>query len=899
VKMLGAFIRHEWRTQMRSSRFALLSTVYALVSVFPLIVPCFVATRGFYLVGGAGFAESLLLLQPLATSLFASIMCVDALTREIDDGSFAVTSINGMTNGAWVASRWVALMLLVTGISIVPQIAGWGVAQYFHAGSSFVPFILRWLIFVVPTAVVVSALALGMGTITGRILVAAIVTIIMTIVLLSFGNDALAHFHETLDGPWEFLGFRIDPWNEASWIARGFNVNAHFGTDAGFDVSEAIDDALAGAALPAGISVVALACASGFLRRTRRDLRPRPVRGDHPLRTYLRMINRVREELAPEPKPSALDLAAIAMSLVCLVLAVTFVTRRARHYEALAAQRFAAESTTAPAPMAPSLHPLVLSVEATLDPDGRLQSSSELTIRNDGAGPQRLLSFQLNHALRVDRVSVSSGRIRTRRLWDRIAAELTPPIGAGESRSIHFSVEGRPALEEFNLHGRGSFSVQYRHYRRATSAVDLSDLSRSSTTLLITPIRVDLTGADLTPVPRYTPWTLAPATDDPQNLVVVPEGIRPPTDLRMSIRTMRGSVIADSCGSIGRGGERMRSRCTFSLASYRLSGGRLDLVASGDGSTFAVIAAHRPPATGYAPALAASVVVARRAWPGLMLSPHLVFLERPIRASDAWLRKQRSWQDPERIESSGALHMIDEFAFRVRRSPRSVPIAADLISQFLSARRPVAPSEQPFVTTFFRAVAVRRLGVGTRGSAVISGFGFPDTRPLLHAQFFGVTERMEGVLAYLEYLAGSDRLVAGINEFLRTDHVDAGNARELFRDIEESSQIPLARFYSDFVEGDALPVLALKDVVFRRAGSGWVVSGRVENRGSGQLFCPVVLRTEFQSARTIVPIDSHQSMPFSFSTPYRPRTLQLDPDRVCYRQAAIGTLDSIEYTGAS
>jgi len=142
-----------------------------------------------------------------------------------------------------------------------------------------------------------------------------------------------------------------------------------------------------------------------------------------------------------------------------------------------------------------------------------------------------------------------------------------------------------------------------------------------------------------------------------------------------------------------------------------------------------------------------------------------------------------------------------------------------------------------------------------------------------------------------------EAFVAGINAFLAGDHPTPGTARELFHDIEAAAQIPLSRFYTDFIEGEALPVLTLDDVEFRHTGSEWVVSGRLENRGSGQLFCPIVLRTEFESARSTVTIDSHQSVPFSFSTRYRPRTVQLDPDRVCYRHAAVGTVDSVEYRG--
>jgi hypothetical protein len=893
--MLRSFVRQEWYTQLRSSRFVLLSTVYVLISSSPLIVASMVARRGRFFVGAAAFAESLLLLQPLATSFFAALLTVDAVSREIDDGSFAVTSINPMSNIGYIVRRWIALLLFILPISILPQIAGWGAAQYFHAGFSPLPFLLRWLIFVAPPAIVISAFALGIGTITGRTLVAAILTFFLVIVTLGFGNDALARFHRTLEGPGAFIGFQVDPYNQATWILRGFGMVARFGTDAGFEVFEAVQDALPPAALPTGISLVVLAGASAFLRRTRRDVRPWPVRPDHPLRTYLAMINRVRAEYAPEPKLHAVDLAAMAASALALALSITYLLERSSRYETMAAERFAAESSAAPEPMPASLRPLRLIVHANLEAGGLLTSSSELTIRNDGSVPQRFLAFQLNHALKVERLGVSSGRVSMSRLWDRIGAKLTPPIGPGQSRRILFSIKGRPAFEEFNLNGRGSFSARYRHYLHATEAVDLSDLSRSSTDRLVTPIRVDLTAVDLTPVPRYTAWTLVATTGNERGQAIpVGDGVRPATDLRVSIRAPRGSVIADSCGSIARGGDRLIGLCTMPIVDYRLAGGLLDLIAAGDRAVLAIIPAHRPLVAVYAPEFVESADLARSAWPGLLLPARLVFMELPLRTSDSWLRGSRSWGRTEEIESSGALQIIAEESFRARNAFAAVPIAVDLIAQSLSAQRPIDPAQQHFVTAFFSAVAARRLGFGKNRGAVVGG-GAQSTEPLLRGDFVG--DRMRGVLAYLEYLVGPDHLVEGINRFVGRGRARPGTARELFRDIESASGIPLDRLYSDFVEGEALPVLTLKQVEFHHAGSEWVVAGVLQNSGSGQLFCPLVLRTEFEPVRKTVVIDSHQSVSFSFTTRYGPRAVQIDPDRVCYRHAGVGAVVSVEYQG--
>jgi hypothetical protein len=46
-------------------------------------------------------------------------------------------------------------------------------------------------------------------------------------------------------------------------------------------------------------------------------------------------------------------------------------------------------------------------------------------------------------------------------------------------------------------------------------------------------------------------------------------------------------------------------------------------------------------------------------------------------------------------------------------------------------------------------------------------------------------------------------------------------------------------------------------------------------------------------------VDTGERVPFAFDTDAEPRSLQLDPDRVCYRQAAVGTVDTIDYRGRS
>jgi hypothetical protein len=107
--------------------------------------------------------------------------------------------------------------------------------------------------------------------------------------------------------------------------------------------------------------------------------------------------------------------------------------------------------------------------------------------------------------------------------------------------------------------------------------------------------------------------------------------------------------------------------------------------------------------------------------------------------------------------------------------------------------------------------------------------------------------------------------------------------------------VNLDRMYTDYFTGDALPRLTLRDVAFSRVAKGWAVHGSLENRGTGESFAPVVLRTAAGSIRQTVRVDSHGATPFVFETDYEPRTLQLDPEKVSYRFGIIGTIDSVDY----
>src|SRR5207247_9899488 len=103
----------------------------------------------------------------------------------------------------------------------------------------------------------------------------------------------------------------------------------------------------------------------------------------------------------------------------------------------------------------------------------------------------------------------------------------------------------------------------------------------------------------------------------------------------------------------------------------------------------------------------------------------------------------------------------------------------------------------------------------------------------------------------------------------------------------------------DYFAGRAIPQLTLDHVTFHRAGQRWEVTGTVKNSGSGEAFVPIALRTTQGSLWQTIRVGTGGSANFTFAASGDPHSVQLDPDGVCYRQAAIGLVENVEYRGES
>jgi ABC-type transport system involved in multi-copper enzyme maturation permease subunit len=880
VRLMRDFLAHERITQWRSMRFRGLVAVYVVVASAPAAVAFLASWRMPRVLGPAAYNMLLISLQPLLTALFAVGLAVDAIARERDEGSFGVLSIAPVSSAGYVLRRWLSVVILCIAVSLLPTAITAALAAHARATLPLLPmFAEAWLISVLPSLLVASALAIALGTITGRTVLAVIFGALLISAGIGYLNMAAFYFGLNFGGPAELFTGGSRAVQELLWTVRGFWF-PRVPSDAAFPLRSRARDVLAGVGITAAMAVVLLAAAAFYLRRTRRDLRPWRIRETHQLRTMLRTLNRVREEYAPDAGSSTADRLALATAIVLAALLVAYLIRRQSMFVALGDARYAAEGQQG-VPTSSSIAAESLRIDAGVTLGGHVRSRSTSVIRNDGAQPQAHLSFMLQPLMSIRRAAADRGSARVRRAWQRVDLELDPPLAPGERRTLSFDVDGTPGEVDFELQPPGNFAARWNRRRHATQPIYMTDLARSRIVPAASEVRMRLAASDLAPVIRYTAWTL-------QDESYTPEVMSPPAAIDVHLQHPYALAV-DSCGAMTARGA-LDSRCTAAPASYEIFGGPLARRTLGAEATLAYIPAHQSIAVTQSSALASSVGIAARAWPGLRLPAHVIFIERPTDDRNAFFE----WQPWRSVEEMGsAVFFVPEAAFTARTPVSANGFAAAIINGVLQAQRRVAPDQAGFFRNFYTAAASARLGM-RRMNAVDRDPGVPDTMPLLAASWR--LQRMARVLAALEYRVGADNFRAGIEDFLRAGG-GPGTAKELVVAIGRRAGLDLSRTYRDYFAGEALPELTLVDVAFRRDGATWQVSGAVKNNGTGEAFVPVALRTSQESLWQTLRVDSGGVARFAFTASGEPRAVQLDPDGVCYRRGAVGLVDNVEYRG--
>ncbi|MEA2601231.1 MAG: hypothetical protein QOF89_2223 [Acidobacteriota bacterium] len=911
MSLTTAFAAHEARTQLRSLRFRVLAAAYVAAGAAPAAMILARRQELRVTIGGATYANEVLGVLPLLTAVVALLISLDAVTREQDEGAWSTVSLAGTSSAGYLLRRWLALQAVLLPLTAVP-VAAAAVVALVGCGPGAVraaPFLGPWLMQVVPIAAAFSALGLGVGTIAGGAINSFLLAGVALWLVPSLLNNVLVRFGIGLEGPlgWLRIGTFGSTIQRMATIYRG--TDSPWAAAFPLEVSEspwdgrvAAEQYLSLAALPVALAAAALGIAVRHLRRTRPDVRPWRIRPDHPLRTFLTSVARLRERYTPDPRPSRPDLLVLGLALLAATGVVGLLVERAEHYERLGRERFDAEEWGGPAPTPAGVVPGRWRIEGRLGRTVDLRVTAEM--RNGSAEPQAHLAFMLNPFVRVEAAQAKEGTAALSRRWDRLAVELVPPIPPGGVREVRFRLHGEPAEIESYLSGRTfwGFHKLFGGHLQAAFGRDLADLSKSYRVPSVSPRRIDLAATDLTPVPRYRTWKLAPGEEVPSDVFVPEEVFRPVADLSLELAVPPGAFVADACGDSALRG-RLAGRCRLPLAELAVAGGSLRaLPQQNGGATVAVYPLHAAQGELHLGFLTRGDRRLEEAWPGLGGLRRTVVLERPPEAAfsldEALFTFSRRWQDPAgvQVQVQGELVRVNEMdLIQLEGFKKPDLLVADLVAGRLSRRRAVAPEDAILFRNLLRNLVLQRLGLGPDGGAVVA---VPTGREVFiripppverYSQTYW-DKRFPALVAALRYRMGEEAVRAALEEVLSSPASRPATRQELYATLARHSEAPLDRFIQDFFVQGHLPEPVLDGVEFRHSGGtegGWRVSGKMLNLSQGEALCKIVLTTDLGRQEALVRAGGDQPGDhpgdFSFSTPHRPQAVLLDPGRECHR----------------
>ncbi len=848
-----AFLRHELLVESRSMRFGIVAAVHVALAAAPAVI--LVASGQGDGLGPGAFSTIVRGVHPLLAMLLAWILSVDAISRERDEGALINLALAPIGSARYVLLRWLSIVTIVLAVSAAGLVAIAAVAAWNGvAPRDCLALALPWLVEVLPVAVVMSAFALGMGTIAGNGIVALSATAMLMVLLFGIGSDRLAKFAgRRMEGPGEWLGLNA---GVAVMNPRFAQYVVSSASDGPYEIGPAVRMIVPRASIMVGLGIAALCAAPLFLRRTRPDAKPWRIGPTHPLRTYLAYLKSLREHFTPDAALGRVEGALVVVGLLALVAGFGTWLRIDAYFRALGASRYSAEAATGPEPTPPDIAVRRVSVTGSLTRDGNAELDAALTIHNAGAEPAAHATFVLNQALELSRLTSDHGNASVSRQWDRLAMRFDPPIEAGGTRVVRMHVAGAPATIKFNGQRREQFVSWFASVSEARSSLWVPDFSRSQEYRSIGAEQTFVAARDLFPLARYAEWGTrrAPqleggdAVDEDQRVQLA--------DIDVDLAIGGGMLLATTCGDVSSTG-RLVSRCRGNLADFSIAGGeRVDHRVEGLGG-FLVFASHRKLAQRRGPVIAEALRRIGEQWPEMAPSRWVVIEIAP--------RNDRN--DGMFFEANGALVSMPSWALWMDRMMDESRLAARIRTAHLMSRRDIASDDVRFFYALYAAKA--RLELGDR------------VRAALPAKLVQVPERVGAIFVDLRRRAGARQVDEAIDEFLAKP--GAGTSRELFETIERRSGVSLQPMYDDFIAHRRLPNLELRNVRFEGSAGAWRVSGSVVNHAEGAALCPVVLRSEIDRQQHVVAVPSSGSGAFSFTSSYRPVLVELDPAAECFR----------------
>lgn len=902
MKLLAAFVAHERRLALRSLRFRISALLYVAAATAPAVVAWLRRGRGESLVGSASYALETQQVLPALTAVFALLLSVDALTREREEGSWSTLSLCGVSSGGYLLYRWLSLQVLLLPLSALPVALSALAAGAALGGPAAVDpgaFVFPWLMHVVPLAASVSAFGLGVGTIAGGPVGAVVLGGFWLYLLPYLLNSALFALGMRVPGPTDAfflqqLGISLRRLTQIDSPGRSFGGAFPLpASDAPFDPAVAAEQLVHMLAFPAALAALALGLAVRYLRRTRPDVRPWRIRPDHPLRTFLGTVARLRERYTVDPRPSRADLLVLGLGLLVAAGAVLLLDGRARHYEALGRVRYDAERRQGPPPTPADVLPGRWRIAGRIGPGRGVDLTVTAEVVNRGRVPRSHLAFSLNPHLRLREASTARGPVAVKRAWDRLSLELSTPLAPGERRTLRFRLAGEPAQILFTptTGSYVSFQKRFDEHLHAQFARSLLDFSASYRISSLSPRRIELEAMDLTPLPRYQTWQL----DDDRR--VRKETFHPQADLELDLATPRGVLLAGSCGDLGSDG-RLQGSCRLPLSELAVLGGRYRLLpAPAAGPKVAVYPTHAALGELHLGFVGQGAVRLEQAWPGLEDPGRMAVLEWPgderlfsiDPLSALWSYRPYNRFDLPFVMLGNLVLVAEEDVKRKNVLLKPEVFTAAVVTERLSRRRTPAIEDAQLFNFLLRRLVFERLGLGVRGGAAVGPLrpgwdGLVRIPPPADTTSWLYWESRFGPLVSgLGHLMGEETLRQAVDEVLSREPERPATRQELYAVLERRGGPEARRFIADNLLAGGIAEPVLDAVELRQTGEGWQVTGRVQNRGDALARCRVVLATDLGPVETLVRAEPGGASPFVLTSRRRPLTVFLDPERECHR----------------
>ncbi|MFL6237031.1 MAG: ABC transporter permease [Thermoanaerobaculia bacterium] len=900
MRLTAAFAAHELRTQGRSLRFRVVAALYAVLGAGPAALCWARREQTLSVIGSSTYAAETFQILPVLTAVAAFLLSLDAITREQDEGAWSTVSLAGMSSAGYLLRRWFSLQALLLPLTALPVAAAAALAMAANGPENLYPaaFGIPWLLHLVPIALTFSALAVAAGTIAGG----AINAFLLAAFVLFF----LPPLIDALAGPW-----RIRLGSPLGWLDMGYlprSLGRAFGdtqhdtflslpfplavSELPFDPGPVAGQILARAAVPVALAALLLGLAARYLRRTRPDVRPWRIRRDHPLRTFLLLLARLRERYTPDPRPARTDLLILGALLLLAAGVSALAIGRVRYFEALGRARFEAERSQTPAPTPGDLLPGRWRVEGRLGPGRSVDLTVASEMRNLGPAPRGHLAFTLNPSLGIAGTSAGEGTLRLSRTWDRLAVELDPPIPPGGRREIRFHLTGAPAEVRISpqIFEYPPFHKRFGDHLRPRFFRELLELNTSVEAPALSARRIRLVAADLSPIPRYQPWKL----DEDLNLLE--ESFTPQANVAVSLAGPRGVLLADSCGDTARSG-RLAGGCRIPLAELAVMGGRyVTLPSTETGTTVAVYPAHARVGELHLGFFNGSVRKAEEAWPGLEGLQRIAVIEwsgnRIFDPDPIGTAMATRWRGPNDLAFTtlGNLVLLSEGDLILRNKvlkPES--FLAEVVAAQLIRRRALAPKDSVFFRFLLRNLALQRLGLGPDSGAAVMGLK-PGQGGAIRVpppeDFYGTIywhSRFPALLVGLRHLMGEEKLRQAVEELLSQNVQQPCTREELVEVLARHGGADAARFLAENLVKGGLAEPVLEGVELRQTADGWHATGKVHNRGDAEALCKVVLTTDLGPVSAMVRAEGEKDGAFDLHTTRRPQAVLLDPDRECHR----------------